>query len=76
MPELRSSRHLDDFTLLRYSASDLDDIDRMAREALEQHKQLNEIDLSAYSEFFSELPADYLTPENIVNRKSHSPSLP
>ena len=51
-------------------------VGRAVREALEQHKQLNEIDLPAYSEFFSELPADYLTPENIVNRKSHSPSLP
>ena len=28
MHELRSSRHLDDFTLLRYTASDLDDIER------------------------------------------------
>ena len=27
------------------------------------------IDLSAHSAFFSELPPDYLTPENIVNRK-------
>jgi argininosuccinate lyase len=37
------------------------------REALDQGKQLNEIDLGAFSAFFSELPADYLTPENIVN---------
>jgi tetratricopeptide (TPR) repeat protein len=28
MHELRSARHLDDFTLLRYTASDLDDIER------------------------------------------------
>jgi argininosuccinate lyase len=48
---------------------------RAVREALEQKKQLNEIDLSAFSPFFSELPADYLTPENIVNRKGHSPAL-
>ena len=34
MPELRSSRHLDDFTLLRYTASDLDDIERRQ---VEQH---------------------------------------
>ena len=48
---------------------------RAVREALDQGKQLNEIDLSAFSTFFSELPADYLTPENIVNRKGHSPAL-
>jgi argininosuccinate lyase len=45
------------------------------REALQQNKQLNEIDLSQFSPFFSELPPDYLAPENIVNRKSHSPAL-
>jgi argininosuccinate lyase len=45
------------------------------REALQQHKELNEIDLTAFSPFFSELPADYLSPENIVNRKSHTPAL-
>src|SRR5436190_3232962 len=48
---------------------------RAVREALDQKKQLNEIDLSAFSSFFSELPAGYLTPENIVNRKGHSPAL-
>jgi argininosuccinate lyase len=48
---------------------------RAVREALDQKKQLIEIDLSAFSPFFSELPADYLTPENIVNRKGHSPAL-
>jgi len=48
---------------------------RAVREALEQKKQLNEIDLSAFSPFFSELPADYLAPENIVARKSHPPVL-
>src|SRR5262245_45201891 len=42
---------------------------RAVREALDQNKQLKEIDLSAFSPFFSEMPADYLTPENIVNRK-------
>src|SRR5262245_39970273 len=45
---------------------------RAVREALDQNKQLNEIDLSAFSPYFSELPADYLTPENIVARKNHS----
>src|SRR5438874_4863514 len=48
---------------------------RAVREALNQKKQLTEIDLSAFSPFFAELPAGYLTPENIVNRKSHSPAL-
>src|SRR6266850_2125624 len=48
---------------------------RAVREALQRKKQLNEIDLSAFSSFFSELPADYLAPENIVNRKSHTPAL-
>ena len=48
---------------------------RAVREALDQKKQLNEVDLTAFSSFFSELPSDYLTPENIVNRKGHSPAL-
>ena len=48
---------------------------RAVREALQQNKQLSEIDLSTFSPFFTELPADYLTPENIVNRKSQSPAL-
>jgi argininosuccinate lyase len=48
---------------------------RAVREALEQKKQLNEIDLSVFSPFFSELPPDYLAPENIVARKSHPPVL-
>src|SRR5438477_7522523 len=41
---------------------------RAVREALDQKKQLNEIDLSAFSAFFSELRAEYLSPENIVAR--------
>src|SRR5437773_1309715 len=45
------------------------------REALQQRKQLDEIDLTTFSPLFSELPADYLAPENIVNRKSQSPAL-
>ncbi|HYR42034.1 MAG TPA: argininosuccinate lyase [Terriglobia bacterium] len=48
---------------------------RAVREALQRKKQLNEIDLTTFSPFFSELPADYLAPENIVNRKSHTPAL-
>jgi argininosuccinate lyase len=48
---------------------------RAVRAALDDNKQLSEIDLSFFSPFFSKLPADYLTPENIVNRKGHSPSL-
>jgi len=45
---------------------------RAVRAALDEKKQLTEIDLSAFSPFFSELPSDYLTPANIVARKSHS----
>jgi argininosuccinate lyase len=45
---------------------------RAVREAIEQNKQLNEIDLTPFSTFFSELPAGYLNPENIVARKNHS----
>ncbi len=48
---------------------------RAVREALQQNKQLDEIDLTTFSPFFSELPAGYLAPENIVNRKSQSPAL-
>src|SRR5216117_2148046 len=48
---------------------------RAVREALDQKKQLNEVDLTAFSSFFSELPSDYLAPENIVNRKSQTPAL-
>lgn len=51
-------------------------VGRAVREALEQKKQLGEIDLAGFSPFFSELPPDYLNPENIVNRKAHYPSLP
>ena len=41
------------------------------RDAIAQNRQLSEIDLSQYSPFFSELPADYLTAENMVSRKVH-----
>src|SRR5437867_4758944 len=44
---------------------------RAVRAALQENKQLNEIDLAAFSPFFSQLPADYLAPENIVARKNH-----
>jgi argininosuccinate lyase len=47
-------------------------VGRAVRAALDQNKQLNEINLSLFSEYFSELPADYLLPENIVARKNHS----
>ena len=50
-------------------------VSRAVREALQRNKQLNELDLTTFSPFFSELPPDYLTPENIVNRKSHTPAL-
>jgi argininosuccinate lyase len=43
---------------------------RAVRSALEQGKQLVEIDLSEFSPFFAELPPDYLFPERIVGRKS------
>src|SRR5215467_8614452 len=48
---------------------------RAVRSALDQKKQLSEIDLMPFSPFFSELPSGYLSPENIVNRKVHSPAL-
>jgi argininosuccinate lyase len=44
---------------------------RAVRQALEQNKRLDEVDLAAFSPLFAELPADYLRPENIVNRKNH-----
>ncbi len=48
---------------------------RAVRSALDQKKQLNEIELTPFSPFFADLPAGYLTPENIVNRKVHTPAL-
>jgi argininosuccinate lyase len=51
-------------------------VGRAVREAIEQNKQLGEIPLTTYSLLFEGLPADYLKPENIVNRKGHSPVLP
>jgi argininosuccinate lyase len=51
-------------------------VGRAVREAVEQNKQLGEIPLTTYSPLFEGLPADYLTPENIVNRKGSSSVLP
>jgi argininosuccinate lyase len=48
---------------------------RAVRSALDQGKELSEVDLTTFSPLFVELPSDYLSPENIVNRKSHSPAL-
>jgi argininosuccinate lyase len=48
---------------------------RAVREALEQKRQLHEIDLTAFSPLFADLPADYLAPQNIVARKSYFPLL-
>jgi argininosuccinate lyase len=40
------------------------------KSAIEQNKQLDEIDLRQFSPLFAELPPDYLVPANIVGRKS------
>jgi argininosuccinate lyase len=48
---------------------------RAVRSALDQGIQLHEVDLTTFSPLFAELPPDYLSPENIVNRKIHSPAL-
>jgi argininosuccinate lyase len=48
---------------------------RAVRAALDQKKLLNEVDLTEFSVLFSQLPSDYLSPENIVNRKIHPPAL-
>ena len=45
-------------------------VGQAVRFALEQNKGLNEIDLAVFSAHFADLPADYLAPANIVNRKS------
>jgi argininosuccinate lyase len=45
---------------------------RAVRQALDEKKQLSEIDLASFSPFFAELPAGYLSAENIVSRKNHS----
>jgi argininosuccinate lyase len=44
---------------------------RAVRAALDQGKQLSDIDLTGFSPLFSELPGDYLSPHNIVKRKIH-----
>src|SRR5437867_9035900 len=51
-------------------------VGRAVRDALADGKALTELNLPAYSPFFVELPSDYLNPENVVNRKGQSPSLP
>ena len=43
---------------------------RAVRAALDQGKQLDEINLLEFSPLFAELPPDYLVPERIVARKS------
>jgi argininosuccinate lyase len=48
---------------------------RAVRSALDEKKQLTEVDLTAFSPLFAPLPPDYLLPQNIVNRKSHAPVL-
>jgi len=45
---------------------------RAVRHALSQGKQLNEVDLKTFAPEFAELPADYLSPVNIVARKDAS----
>lgn len=50
-------------------------VGRAVREAIANQKQLHEIDLAAHTPLFEDLPADYLTPSNIVNRKGGAPSL-
>jgi argininosuccinate lyase len=50
-------------------------VGRAVREAIAAQKQLDEIDLTAYSPLFADLPADYLTPANIVQRKGGASSL-
>lgn len=50
-------------------------VGRAVRDALHAGLQLDEIDLSAYSQLFQGLPPDYLSAENIINRKAHAPSL-
>ncbi len=43
---------------------------RAVRAALDEGKQLDEIDLREFSPHFAELPPDYLVPERIVSRKA------
>ncbi len=50
-------------------------VGRAVRDAIANRQQLNEIDLMAYSPLFADLPADYLAPMNIVNRKGGASSL-
>jgi argininosuccinate lyase len=45
-------------------------VGQAVRFALEQSKGLNEIDLTAFSPHFADLPSDYLDAANIVSRKA------
>jgi argininosuccinate lyase len=49
-------------------------VGRAVRDALAQQKQLADIELASYSPFFSELPVDFLSAQNVVNRKNHAPT--
>jgi argininosuccinate lyase len=50
-------------------------VGRAVRDAIARQKRLDEIDLTAFSPLFADLPADYLTAANIVNRKGGASSL-
>jgi argininosuccinate lyase len=45
---------------------------RAVRQALDEGKQLSEVNLAAFATEFASLPADYLQPSNIVARKEAS----
>jgi len=49
-----------------------DVVARAVRQALNEGKQLSEIDLKAFSTEFADIPKDYLLPANIVARKDKS----
>lgn len=49
-------------------------VGRAVRDAVEQHKRLDEMHLARYSPHFADLPAGYLKPSNIVGRKVPDPS--
>ncbi len=51
-------------------------VGRAVRDALQQEKRLDQVNLVEYSSMFQDLPPDYLAPENIVSRKGPAPSLP
>jgi argininosuccinate lyase len=49
---------------------------RAVRHALAHGQQLHEVDLTTFAAEFADLPADYLSPANIVARKDASFSRP